>query len=162
MVGKVLLEGIGLSIILVIVCAIGIRNGAVGMVHLYHKDVQDRSVSLGLTTYDKIEKTRKRFKVFGTLAYLSYTLVCVYVVNGARGFLQGFWQLFLILSVLNVFDRILIDTVWVDHTKAWTIPGTEDLKPYINSHDKCVKWTFGTVGMAIISAVLAGIFSLIL
>lgn len=47
------------------------------------------------------------------------------------------------------------------HTPAWTIPGTEDLKPYITAHDKTVKWLSGTVGMAIIAAVLAGIMALI-
>lgn len=31
MVLQVLLEGVGLSVLLVLVCAIGIRNGAVGM-----------------------------------------------------------------------------------------------------------------------------------
>ena len=31
----------------------------------------------------------------------------------------------------------------------------EDLKPYITAKDKQKKWLFGTVGMAVISAVLA-------
>ena len=31
---QVILEGIGLGVLLVLVCAIGIRKGAVGMVHL--------------------------------------------------------------------------------------------------------------------------------
>ena len=31
----VMLEGLGLGALLVLVCAFGIRNGAVGMVHLY-------------------------------------------------------------------------------------------------------------------------------
>ena len=43
------------------------------------------------------------------------------------------------------------------HTKAWTIPGTEDLKPYITARDKKRKWLFGTVGMAVIDAVLSGV-----
>ena len=51
----------------------------------------------------------------------------------------------------------LIDGYWVGHTNAWTIPGTEDLKPYITAKDKAKKWLFGTVGMAVISAVLAAI-----
>ena len=33
----------------------------------------------------------------------------------------------------------------------------EDLKPYITAKDKAKKWLFGTVGMAVISAVLATI-----
>ena len=84
-------------------------------------------------------------------------LVCVYPVNGARGFLAGFWQLLVILSVMNLIDRFLIDGYGVGRTKAWTIPGTEDLKPYITAKDKAKKWLFGTVGMAVISAVLAAI-----
>ena len=32
---QVILEGIGLGVLLVLVCTIGIRKGAVGMVHLY-------------------------------------------------------------------------------------------------------------------------------
>ena len=46
---------------------------------------------------------------------------------------------------------------WVGHTNAWEIPGTEDLKPYITAKDKGKKWLFGTIGMAVIAAVLAGI-----
>lgn len=65
-------------------------------------------------------------------------------------------------AVMNVMDRLLVDGWWVGHTKAWTIPGTEDLKPYINGEDKKNKWMAGTVGMAVISAVLAGIGALVL
>lgn len=39
MILQVILEGIGLGAILMLVCAFGIRKGAVGMVHLYHDDV---------------------------------------------------------------------------------------------------------------------------
>ena len=87
---------------------------------------------------------------------------CVYGLNGARGFLAGFWQLLVILSVMNLMDRFLVDDWWVGHTPAWTIPGTEDLKPYINGRDKCVKWAFGTLGMAGIAAALSGVMTLIL
>ena len=93
--------------------------------------------------------------------YLAYVLVFVYAVNGARGFLEGFWQTLVILSVMNLVNRLLVDGWWVGSTPAWTIPGTEDLKPYITAHDKTVKWLSGTVGMAIIAAVLAGIMALI-
>ena len=41
--------------------SIGIRNGAVGMVHLYPQDVKDRCVEMGLTTHEKISKNSKVF-----------------------------------------------------------------------------------------------------
>ena len=161
MVGTVLLEGLGLGLLLVLVCAIGIRKGAVTMVHIYHADVQERCIALGLTTREKIKRNSLRFKVICLPLYLAYILLCVYALNGARGFLTGFWQLFLLLSMMNLVDRFGIDEWWVGHTNAWDIPGTEDMKPYINAQDKRVKWTFGTVGMAVVSAVLAGIMALL-
>ena len=157
MIWKVLWEGLGLGVLLVLVCAFGIRRGAVGMVHLYHEDVQERCVEMGLTTHERIKRNSKLFKLCCVPGYLAYVLVFVYAVNGARGFWAGFWQLLVILSVMNLIDRFLVDGWWVGHTKAWTIPGTEDLKPYITARDKKRKWLFGTVGMAVIAAVLSGV-----
>lgn len=158
---KVLLEGLGLGVLLVLVCAFGIRRGAVGMVHLYSPAVQDRCVKLGLTTKERMKRNALRFKAICLPGYIAYVLVFVYAVNGARGFLAGFWQLLAILSIMNLIDRFLIDALWVGHTGAWTIPGTEDLKPYITAEDKRKKWIFGTVGMGIIAAALSGIMTLL-
>lgn len=40
MIAQVLLEGLILGILLMGICAVGIRKGAVGMLHLYHQDVK--------------------------------------------------------------------------------------------------------------------------
>ncbi len=154
---QTILEGLGLGALLVLVCAVGIRKGAVGMVHLYDQKVQERCVALGLTTKEKIKRNALCFKALCIPVYLVYVLICVYAINGAHTFWDGFWQCFVILFVMNLIDRFLIDGYWVGHTKAWVIPGTEDLMPYITKADKHKKWLAGTVGMAVISAVLAGI-----
>lgn len=159
---KLIVEGLGLGVLLYLICAIGIRNGAVGMVHLYDQKVQERVVNLGLTTAQKIRKRGIWFRSLCLPGYLIYVLICVYGINGARGFLPGFWQGFVILSIMNLIDRFLIDEYWVGHTKAWIIPGTEDLRPYIAAKDKKKKWIMGTVGMAILAAILSGIMTLIL
>ena len=152
-------EGLGLGVLLVLICAAGIRKGAVGMVHLYSPAVQERCVKLGLTTHAKIRRNALIFKAACVPGYIAYVLVCVSGINGAKGFVQGFWQLLVILSVMNLVDRFLIDGYWVGCTNAWTIPGTEDLKPYITAKDKQEKWLFGTVGMAVIAAVLAAMMT---
>ena len=148
MIFQTILEGLGLGALLVLVCVAGIRKGAVGMAHLYSPTVQERCVKLGLTTHAKIKRNSLIFKA-----------VCVYAINGARGFVQGFWQPLVILSVMNLVDRLLVDGYWVGHTNAWTIPGTEDLKPYITAEDKRKKWLFGTAGMTVIAAALSGIMT---
>ena len=145
MIGKVIVEGLGLGLLLVLVCAVGISRGA---------------VALGLTTPERIRHNSIRFKLVCVPVYIAYVLVCVYAVNGARGFLTPFWQLLVILSVMNLIDRFLVDDLWVGHTNAWTIPGTEDLKPYITAQNRKVKWLFGTVGMAVMAAVLSGVMLL--
>ena len=160
MVVQLLLEGLGLGVLLVLVCAVGIRKGAIVMVHLYHRDVQDGCVELGVITHEKIKNDQAMFKLCCIPGYIAYVLLCVYAINGAHGFAQGFWQLLVILSIMNLIDRFLVDDFWVGHTQAWVIPGTEDLRPYINGRDRCKKWLFGTVGMAVISAALAGIMAL--
>ncbi|MFR5588266.1 MAG: hypothetical protein ACLTKF_10515 [Subdoligranulum sp.] len=116
---QVILEGIGLGVLLILVCAIGIRKGAVGMVHLYSQEVQERCVTLGLTTHAKIKRNALIFKAVCVPGYIAYVLVCVYALNGAKGFVQGFWQLLVILSVMNFIDRLLVDGYWVGHTNAW-------------------------------------------
>ena len=68
----------------------------------------------------------------------------------------------MILSIMNLIDRFLIDEYWVGHTRAWIIPGTEDLRPYITTENKKQKWLMGTVGMAFIAAILSVIMALIL
>ena len=59
---QVILEGLGLGALLALVCAVGIRKGAVGMVHLYSPAVQQRCVKLGLTTHEKIKRNCSTFQ----------------------------------------------------------------------------------------------------
>ena len=59
---KLIAEGLGLGFLLYLICAIGIRNGAVGMVHLYDPKVQERAVALGLTTAEEIRKRSLLFR----------------------------------------------------------------------------------------------------
>ena len=47
---QVILEGLGLGALLVLVCAVGIRKGAVGMVHLFPMGQPFASVQSGLYT----------------------------------------------------------------------------------------------------------------
>ena len=69
---QTILEGLGLGALLVLVCAVGIHKGAVGMAHLYDSKVQERCVALGLTTKEKIKQNSLRFKLICVPGYLAY------------------------------------------------------------------------------------------
>ncbi len=159
---NIIVEGLILAALLYLFCCIGIRNGAVALVHLYERDVQERAVELGLITNDKIRRNAMCFKLAGVAIYLIYPIVCVYWINGARGFWEGFWQITVILLIMGVFDRIVIDVIWVGHTKAWVIPGTEDFMPYIPVQVHVRKWIMTLTIYPAAAAILSGILSLVL
>ena len=48
---QVILEGLGLGVLLVLICAAGTRKGAVGMAHLYSPAVQQRCVTAMMTAF---------------------------------------------------------------------------------------------------------------
>ena len=76
--------------------------------------------------------------------------------------MDPFIQISAILLIEGVFDRLFIDWYWVNHTKAWEIPGTEDLKPYINRKARIKKWIGTLVGFPLVAAVISSIMSLII
>lgn len=157
-----LLEGLVMAFWLLLICVVGIANGPVGLVVFYEQDVQDRAVELGLTTKEKIRKTAKITRALLLIPMLTVVPAMVYGVNGAQGFWEGFWQMTVILYIMNLFDRIFIDWFWVGHTKAWVIPGTEDLQPYIPRKTTIRKWVGTMIGFPVLAAMMAGIASLIL
>lgn len=158
----IITEGLVMCFVLLIVCVIGIANGPVGLVLLYEKDVQQRVVELGITTKEKI---RKNFILCSIALFVPLFILpplMVYCINDVTGFWDGFWQMSIILWIQGVFDRLFIDWYWVGKTKAWEIPGTEDLKPYIPKKVMLGKW-FCTIAInPLIAAVVAGVMTFIL
>ena len=155
------IEGMVMCFILLLICVIGKANGAVGLVVFYEDDVKKRVVELGLITEERI----KRNSVITTVALFLPVLILVpamvYFINGAREFMDLFWQMTVILMIMGLFDRFFIDWYWVGHTKDWLIPGTEDLMPYIPKKTFVHKWIGTVAGYPIISAVLSAIISAI-
>ena len=152
----VIMEGIILSFWLLLICVVGIANGPVGLVCFYEKDVQERVIGLGLTTKEKIKKATLRVMLAMYLPELTLVPAAVYLLNGAHGFLEGFIQMTAVYMIAVLFDRIFIDIVWVGHTKAWEIPGTEDLKPYIPVKVQLGKWLGCLIMFPLMAAAIAG------
>ena len=71
-------------------------------------------------------------------------------------FTAAYWQAVLFLVVMNWFDGICMDLVWVAHGKEWAIPGMEGI-PYIKPlKSVLIKRTAGTVLYFIIALPVAG------
>ena len=153
------IEGILLSFTLLMICVLNIKNGPVGGVHYYEKDVQDRVVEMGLLTEKEIKRNKS---LSGIPFFVMMIIVCpamVFFLNGASGFMEGFIHLLTAYMICNLFDRFFIDWYWVGHTKAWIIPGTEDLMPYIPKKALIRKWVTSMLMYPAFAALLSFIFT---
>ena len=149
------LEGALLSFVLLLVCVVNIRNGAVGGIHYYEKPMQERVVQMGLIT----EKEIKRNMLISSIPFFIMLFVLcpvmVFFLNGASGFTEGFIQLLVSYMICNLF----IDWYWVGHTKTWIIPGTEDLMPYIPKRAWIFKITMSMIMYPAVAALMSFVFT---
>ena len=157
----VIIEGVVMCFVLLLTCVVAIANGAVGGVSLYEEDVQKRVVELGYTTTQQIKKSLIYLSLSMFIPLFTFVPFMVYFINDVSGFRSGFWQMTVIMWIMGLFDRLFIDWYWVGHTKAWLIPGTEDLRPYIPKRVLIRKWIFTIIGFPVISAMIAAIVSVI-
>ena len=157
----VLFEGLVGFLFVLMSCVVGIANGPHNMVFFYDKEVQDKVVESGLISREKIAHNYNLFKFCGILPYFIFVIIAVYFINGARGFFEPFIQMSVILLIEGILDRLFIDWYWVNHTKAWIIPGTEYLRPYINKKAWTAKLITTFIGYPLIAAIIAGVVSLI-
>lgn len=155
-------EGLVCCLLVLLSCVIGIADGPVNMVFFYYRKVQDKAVESGQISKERIKKNYNRFKFFGILPYFIFVIASVYGINKARGFLDPFLQMSTILLIEGIFDRLFIDWYWVNRTKAWIIPGTEELRPYIDTKTMIRKWIGTVIGFPLIAAVISGIMMILL
>ena len=153
------LEGVAMCFVLLIICVVGIVNGPVGMVFFYEKEVQDKVVELGLTTRKTINK--RKLITFAALMIPQFLLVpmMVYFVNDVSDFKTAAIQMTVIYLISGLFDRLFIDWYWVGKTKAWIIPGTEDMMPYIYGKTLIGKWVSTVIGLPILAVLIAWVVS---
>lgn len=157
----VLMEGIVLCFILLIFCVIGIANGPEKFTVFYEKNVQEKAIKLGYTTKQDIKKQTIISVVVLYLPCFILVPLMVCYINGAKEFWDIFIQSLLIMYIMGLFDRFFIDWYWVENTKAWDIPNTEELKPYIPIKMKITKWLGTIVGFPFIALIVAYIMNFI-
>ena len=155
----IIIEGIVLCFILLIFCVIGIANGPEKFTVFYEKSVQEKAIKLGYTTKKEIKKQTIISIIVLYLPCLVLVPLMVYYINGAKEFNEIFIQSLLIMYIMGLFDRIFIDWYWVEHTKAWNIPNTDELKPYIPNKVKIIKWLSTIIGFAFIALIIAFVMS---
>ena len=65
-------------------------------------------------------------------------LVIFRVWDVVHSFLPAYLQALLFLEVMNWYDGIVIDRLWVGHSRFWIIPGTEEI-PFVQTWPQILK-----------------------
>lgn len=115
-----------------------VRGGAVDGLYFYPKTVQDKAIALGLTTRETMDRKRK---IFMTSFYLVMAAALVLIVGGwnhVSDFKTAYLQCLLFLEVMNWYDGLVIDKLWVGHSSFWVLPGLEDV-PFAQTWGQMLK-----------------------
>lgn len=118
--------------------ALAVRGGAVNGLYFYPKPVQERAYAIGLADRKTTAKRKKRFMALFYLVMLGALLLIIGIWNGVREFQTAYLQALLFLEVMNWFDGVVIDRLWVGHSKFWILPDTEDI-PFVQTWGQVLK-----------------------
>ena len=154
---------------LVLFCALftlmvklAVGGSALNGLYFYPKPVQEKAYELGLTDPETVARKKKRFMIPFFLVILSALVLIIGLWNGVRSFWPAYWQALLFLEVMNWYDGLVIDRLWVGHSRFWIIPGTEEI-PFVQTWPKVLKkrgvlTLIWIVGAAIVAGIVVLLF----
>lgn len=141
-----------------------VRGGAIDGLFFYPKAVQERAFEIGLITPEKMRKKRKIFMTQFYIVMLVALVLIIGVWNHVADFKTAYLQALLFLEVMNIYDGVVIDKIWVGCSRFWQLPGCEDI-PYVQSWLQVLKKrsflaVIWVVGAAIVAGIIVLIFGL--
>lgn len=117
---------------------ISVGNNALNGLFFYPKPVQEEVYELGLTDRETVAKKRKRFMTVFFAVMAAALILIIRVWNDIQGFWAAYLQALIFLEVMNWYDGIVIDRLWVGHSRFWVIPGTEEI-PFVQTWPQVLK-----------------------
>lgn len=138
-----------------------VGNNPLNGLYFYPKPVQERAFEIGLTDRETVVRKRKRFMIPFFLVMLFALVLIIGLWNKVHTFRTAYLQALLFLEVMNWYDGIVIDEVWVRYSKFWVLPGCEDMTYVQTIGQMLKKRLFLTLIWVIGAAIVAGIIVLI-
>lgn len=144
-------------------------GGAINGLYFYPKAVQERAYEIGLTDRETVKKQRKRFMTLFYLVMLIALVLIIFVWNHIHDLRTAYLQALLFLEVMNVYDGVVIDKLWVGHSKFWILKGAEDI-PFVQTWKQVLKkrsflaliWVIGALIVAVLVVLLSKALTAIL
>lgn len=137
------------------------KDSGLNCLYFYPKEYIDEAQKRGLADKNAVMKKGKRFMAVFCLVMLIVLVLIISVWNRVTDFKTAYIQACIILVVVNWFDGLVIDRLWVGNSKLWIIEGMEGV-PYVKPWKTVlIKRALSTAVYLIISLVVAGIVVLV-
>lgn len=140
-------------------CAV--RDNGRNCLYFYPDAYLDEAQKRGIA--DKTEELRKgkRFMTFFCLVIFVVLIAVIAGWNGVKDFHTACFEAYLFLVVMNWFDGLVIDLLWVGHSKIWRIEGMEGV-PYVKPwRTVVIKRSAAMMLYLLVAAAIGGIVVLI-
>lgn len=148
-----------LLFILLVKCAV--RNNGMNCLYFYPKEYIEEADRRGLADKGAVMKRGKRFMIPFCIFIFVVLILIIALWNHVTDFKTAYLQAYLFLVVMNWFDGIVLDRIWVAHSKVWVIEGMDGV-PYIKPWKSVlIKRGAATIMYLVIALVVAGIVVLI-
>ena len=124
----------------------------------YPPKIQERVKSLK-EYKDKIptEKNKIGAKITASIVFLVIICIVLRYINGYTTFIDSFKYGFLLWTIVNLYDLIVLDIIWFCHDKHFVFKGTEDMVDEYHNYLFHIKGFFIGEGLALIICSLAGL-----
>jgi hypothetical protein len=140
---------------------LAVRDSGLNCLYFYPPDYIDRAVELGLADKDETMSRGKLFMIPFCLVMLVALIIIEAHWNQVTDFKTAYLQACLFLVVMNWFDGLVIDGLWVSHSKIWVIPEMKGC-PYAKPLSLILKRrSIGTIMYLLLAVIPAGVVVLI-
>lgn len=157
----ILLQLILFCLLFTLMVRLSAIGGGINALYFYPKPVQEKAFSLGLADEKTVKKKKLIFMIPFLLILFCAMLLIIGLWNGVRDFWTAYWQSLPFLEVMNWYDGIVIDKVWVGRSKLWLIPECADV-PYVQTWKQIlIKRGILTVIWIVLAFTVAGLIVLI-
>ena len=144
--------------VLFTVMVFAISRDPIKTLYNYPPKIQERVKSLP-EYQDKTptEKNKVAAKCIASILIIAVISLILRYVNGYTTFPEGFGFGFLLWTVVNLYDAIVLDIIWFCHDPYFVFKGTEDMKNEYHNYWFHIKGFFIGEALALIVCALAGV-----
>lgn len=127
-------------------------------IYNYPPNIQERVKSLP-EYQDQIptQKNKIAVKCFASLLFVIILSLVLRYVNGCTTFKDAFLTGFLLWTIVNVYDAIVMDIIWFCHDPYFVIKGTEDMTADYHDYMFHIKGSLIGEVLALVVCALAGL-----